>query len=210
MALACSLPLPPRSGRSRCDTHMCEYVCDCVCVRGVRESGVQVLEMCMHYRERDRAFKGGRAPMHLNLCDDLGSARKQEVLSGDGCCVNETVLAKLLKLGYLRSFCVFFFTFLIFPPFSSVSTPSPLLDFLQLETPIHSKVCAWRAYRWACRSLFTSIVALFCYRSKKRPPIGLRGYRRPSWSHTTGLLTGFDYFVFKMSLCTLISLCILI
>lgn len=64
---------------------------------------MQVLEMCMHYRERDTAFRGGRAPMHLNLCDDLGSARKQEVLSGDGCCVNETVLAKLLKLGYLRS-----------------------------------------------------------------------------------------------------------
>lgn len=138
-ALACSLPLPPRNERSRCDTHMCEYVCDCVCVWGVRECGVQVLEMCMHYRERDRAFQGGRAPMHLNLCDDLGSARKQEVLSGDGCCVNETVLAKLLKLGYLRSF-FFFYLF----SFSICFYPSPLLDLLRLQRPMHSKVCRRR------------------------------------------------------------------
>ena len=101
----------------------CVSTCVTACVlRGVRECGVQVLEMCMHYRERDRAFKGGRAPMHLNLCDDLGSARKQEVLSGDGCCVNETVLAKLLKLGYLRSF--FFFTLYFFLFYLLLPKPS--------------------------------------------------------------------------------------
>ena len=40
--------------------------------------------------------------MHLNICQDIATHQKQELLSGSDACINETVLAKLLKLGYVR------------------------------------------------------------------------------------------------------------
>lgn len=71
---------------------------------GEQSKGVlrRVLELCLCWRQRDRPFRAGASPQHLNIGDDVTSSSKQALLSSNEGVMNETVLAKLLKLGYVR------------------------------------------------------------------------------------------------------------
>ena len=65
----------------------------------------RVVEFCVNYRVGDAAFVPGSEPTRFNIADGITSAAKQEEVSGGDNSINDVVLAKLLKLQYVRHVC---------------------------------------------------------------------------------------------------------
>lgn len=70
-----------------------------------REILERVLEFCVNYRVGDAAFVPGCEPTRFNIADGITVAAKQEEVSSGRNSINDVVLAKLLKLQYVRHVC---------------------------------------------------------------------------------------------------------
>ncbi|KAJ1469443.1 hypothetical protein T484DRAFT_1851779, partial [Baffinella frigidus] len=62
----------------------------------------RLLEFCVHFRAPDQAFATGKAPCYWNLGDDIHTAAKQAAVASANSNLNDMVLAKLIKLQYVR------------------------------------------------------------------------------------------------------------